>query len=284
MKHSSNSLISQALEYLRKNNVDTYVFEIKIMLADLLNMEVSQIKISDLEVSDDNKKQFWQMIEKRKNHFPVDKIIGHRGFYKYNFIVDTNVLSPRPDTEILLEETLKICDKTQVQNILELGVGSGCVITSVLAEKDIMGVGVDISSAALSIAQQNAQNLGVEGRLRFIHGDWFSSDFTLLFTNKFDLIVSNPPYIPTGEIGKLDAEVKDYDPIVALDGGVDGLDAYRQIATISPKLLNNNGYIVLEVGENQAEDVINIFEYNKFKLYKIVQDLSGIKRCVILKK
>lgn len=284
MKQTLKSLIIQALECLQKNNVDTSIFEIKVMLADLLDMEVSQIRVSDMELSDDKENQFWQMIEKRKKHTPVDKIIGHRGFYKYDFIVDTNVLSPRPDTEILLEEALDACDKQPIKNILELGVGSGCIITSILSEKSVRGTGVDVSSEALNIASQNAKRLGVENRLKLIQGDWFSSDFISLFAGKFDLIVSNPPYIPTEEIAKLDVEVKSYDPIMALDGGIDGLDAYRQIAKIAPQLLNVNGYIMLEVGENQAEDVAVIFENRDFRLEKIKQDLSGIKRCVILKK
>ena len=284
MKQTLKSLIIQALECLQKNNVDTSIFEIKVMLADLLGLEVSQIRASDMELPDDKENQFWQMIEKRKKHTPVDKIIGHRGFYKYDFIVDTNVLSPRPETEILLEEALDLCTRQQIQNVLELGVGSGCIITSILSEKNINGVGIDISSLALDVARQNAKKLGVDNRLKLMQGNWFSSDFTSMFTEKFDLIVSNPPYIPTAEIATLDVEVKSYDPIMALDGGIDGLDAYRQIAKIAPQLLQNGGHIMLEVGENQAEAVVNIFELQNFKSEKIVSDLSCIKRCVILKK
>lgn len=223
-----------------------------------------------------------EYLQRRINHEPIDKIIGKREFYKSTFFVDSNVLSPRADTEILVECALDYIPSDAKFDILDLGTGSGCIVLSLLKERpNTRAVAVDISKEALNIAKKNANNLGVDNRIDFVNKSWTEEGF---ITNKFDIIVSNPPYIPTKEIETLDTEVKEYDPITALDGGSDGLDCYRQIANITPLLLKENGYILFEVGYNQAEDVANIGIKNNLTLIKIVPDLSNINRCVILKK
>ena len=221
------------------------------------------------------------MLVRRLNHEPLDKIIGKRGFYKYEFKVNSQVLSPRPDTEILVEKAISIIDRDKNIQVLDLGTGSGCIILSILKDcPNVIATAVDISSKSLEIARQNALELGVDNRVEFIESSWND----IQFASQYDIIVSNPPYIPTKEIDELDVEVKKYDPIHALDGGEDGLDCYRQIAEISYDLLKKDGYIFLEVGYNQSELVNEIFKQNKFKPYEIVKDLSSINRCVILKK
>ena len=221
------------------------------------------------------------MLARRLNHEPLDKIIGKRGFYKYEFKVNSQVLSPRPDTEILVERAISLIDKDKNNQVLDLGTGSGCIVLSILKDcPKVMATAVDISSKSLEIARQNALELEVDNRVEFIEGSWND----IQFTSQYDVIVSNPPYIPTKEIDMLDVEVKRYDPMHALDGGEDGLDCYRQIAKISYDLLKKDGYIFLEVGYNQAELVNEIFKQNKFIPYEIVKDLSSINRCVILKK
>lgn len=219
---------------------------------------------------------------RRINHEPLDKIIGKREFYKSIFYVDNNVLTPRADTEILVESALELIPDNSDFEILELGTGSGCIILSLIKEKlNATATGIDISEKALDIAQKNAAKLELENRIKFINKSWTDKDF---ISKQFDMIVSNPPYIPTEEIKELDIEVKKYDPIQALDGGKDGLDCYRQIADITPLLLKDKGYILLEVGYNQANIVADIFRKKNLTLVKIVPDLSGINRCVILKK
>lgn len=220
-------------------------------------------------------------IERRINHEPLDKIIGYKEFYKYTFQVDENVLSPRPDTEILLERALDLISDDKECTVVDLGTGSGCILLSILKEKTkTKGIGVDISMQALKKAKENSQILEVEDRVVFVNKSWEEKDF---IKDKADIIVTNPPYIPSNEITTLDVEVKKYDPITALDGGDDGLKCYRDIATITPSILKTNGYILLEVGYNQAEDVAKIFQEKGMELVEIVKDLSGIKRCVILK-
>lgn len=223
-----------------------------------------------------------QMLKRRQNHEPLDKILGFREFYKSVFKVSKDVLSPRPDTEILVESALELMPKDEVIKILDLGTGSGCILLSLLKEnKKAFGIGVDISKKALVIAQENAQNLGVLAQTIFVNKSWTEPDF---IKEIFDIIVSNPPYIPTEEIETLSLEVKNNDPLCALDGGKDGLSCYRDIARVAPDLLKKDGYILLEVGCNQAEDVKKIFEKEGLKYIKTTQDLAGINRCVILKK
>ena len=234
------------------------------------------------EISEQEISKAREMLKRRINHEPLDKIIGKKEFYKSAFKVNQDVLSPRPDTEILVEKALNLMPKDMLYKILDLGTGSGCILLSVLKECPLaLGVGVDISKKALNVAKENALELGVANRIEFINKSWSDIDFGNV---KFDIIVSNPPYIPTEEIATLETEVKSYDPLIALDGGKDGLDCYKDIASLAAKWLKAGGYILLEVGYNQAECVKNIFENKGFKFIEFAKDLSGIKRCVILKK
>jgi len=233
-------------------------------------------------ITDNQKQAINSMLRRRCNHEPLDKIIGKKEFYKSVFKVNQNVLSPRPDTEILVERALNLIPSDTSYKILDLGTGSGCILLSLLKEKTLsLGVGVDVSKKALDIAKENAKLLGVSSRTEFINKSWNDVE---LKAEEFDMIVSNPPYIESDEINCLDEEVKTYDPIVALDGGKDGLDCYREIADKAPKWLKKNGYILLEVGYNQAEQVKDIFKDSTLKFIDFAKDLSEIKRCIILKK
>ncbi|MBR5154381.1 MAG: peptide chain release factor N(5)-glutamine methyltransferase [Alphaproteobacteria bacterium] len=232
-------------------------------------------------MSDDEKNVALDFLARRLNHEPLDKIIGKKEFYKYEFKVNSDVLSPRPDSEILVEKAIEIICKRDAK-IADLGVGSGCLIISILKEcPNATGVGIDISEKALNIAKTNAELLGVNDRILFLK-QTFNDAINL--DQKFDVIISNPPYIPVYEIDDLDEEVKSFDPIEALVGGDDGLLFYRQIAKTSKSILQKDGYILLEVGYNQAETVSEIFLAKGFKLIEIVKDLAQINRCVILKK
>ncbi len=282
MNDKLSKLFSSARARLAAAGVDSSDYELRLLLA--AAMGVDSAGLSDVPDARQTA-LFEQMLQKRLQHMPVDKILGRRGFYKYDFKVNTDVLSPRPDTEILLEETLDCIKADNAASVLELGVGSGCIITSLLAENPaLQGTGVDISAPALEVARQNADMLGVSSRLSLLNASWFDADFLNLFAQRFDIIVSNPPYIPSAEIPLLEEDVKNYDPLPALDGGADGLDSYRRIAELAPRLLNKQGRVLLEVGENQARDVAAIFVAAGFDLEAIRQDLSGIERCVSLKK
>ncbi len=227
-----------------------------------------------------------QMIEERLNHKPLDKIIGHKAFYKYDFIVNENVLSPRPDTEILVEAAANLIKNNNFTSVLDLGVGSGCVLLSLLKDfPHLYGTGVDKSNAALDVARQNQVALEIpQERIQFVSADWFDDNIVNLIGAPFDMVVSNPPYIPSSDIELLDIEVKDFDPQSALDGGHDGMDSYRRIAAICQKLLANDGFFLAECGIFQAADIIKIFTNNGLAHHQTITDLSGIERCIIFRK
>lgn len=278
-----NNLFLQAVQTLAEAQIENPRLETRLIFADVLHCSPSEI-FQDISLTSPEIKKINDMLAQRLKHKPLDKILGHREFYKYDFIVNEDVLSPRPDTEILVEAALEILHNISNAKILDLGCGSGCIIETLLKEiPSASGCAVDISANALKIAQKNADNLAVNEHLNFINANWFTDDFTAQIGKKFDMIVSNPPYIPSADIAVLDTEVKDYDPLLALDGGQSGFESYKRIAQIAPKLLNNGGYILLEAGYGQAKQIANIFITQGFDLLKIVNDLSDIERCVVLR-
>ena len=273
------------IEKLAHSGVDSPRLEARLILAHILQKESNSADILSIRLTEEQQQRVEDIVNRRiQKKEPLDKILGHKGFYKYDFMVNANVLSPRPDTEILLEAALDLGKKENI-SILDLGTGSGCILLSFLKERSsAKGIGVDISTEALDIAEKNAKKLNVVSQVSWLNKSWFDEDFIDVIGKKFDLIVSNPPYIPDAEILSLDDEVKNYDPLAALSGGDDGLVSYRRIAKIAPFLLNQNGYIFLECGLGQAQDVCNIFKAQGLELCQILKDLQGIERCIILKK
>lgn len=256
--------------------------EARLLIAYALGIEADELNPFAVKLNDAEMQKLMQALQDRLNHKPICKIIGKKAFYKYEFQVDCNVLSPRPDTEILVEAAVRLGQQHKLKRVLDLGTGSGCILLSVVADLlNAKGVGVDISDKALAVAQTNAEMLGLVSRVEFVRGSWFDD---LSLGDKFDLIVSNPPYIKSADIATLDTEVKDYDPMLALDGGADGYRDYKKLAERIPNWLKDGGYVLLEVGIGQAETVAQIFQEKGLSLCEIAKDLSGINRCVILKK
>lgn len=275
---------SATIQKLAAAKIENPRLEARLLIAEVLKCNPSEI-YSDIPLSPTDIEKVNAKLEQRLRHKPLDKILGRREFYKYEFKVNEDVLSPRPDTEILLESALDILRNIPNANVLDLGCGSGCIIESLLKEMpQTRGTAVDVSDKALAVAEKNADNLEIGPRLQFMKADWFAADFTVAFSDKFDMIVSNPPYIPTTDIETLEPEVKNYDPRLALDGGKSGYDSYERIAEVAPELLKIGGYILLEAGQGQAQKIADIYKAQGFLLYKIVNDLSGIARCVILQK
>lgn len=275
-------IFEQTIQKLAEFHIESPRLEARVLLAHVLHCQTSDI-ICNITLNSKQKNELNSLIQRRIAHEPLDKIIGKREFYKSTFMTSNNVLSPRPDTEILVEEALKIIPVDKNINILDLGTGSGCIIESILQERPkAIGVAVDISSAALQTAKQNAANLKLINRLQFVQADWFEQNFAAQLAAEFDIIVTNPPYIPTNDIAALAPEVKNYDPLLALDGGADGFASYRRIAEVTPRLLAKGGYIFIESGYNQAKEIARIFTAQGLQLKNIVRDLAGIKRCVIL--
>ena len=260
--------------------------EARMILAHVLQVEPEDLSLGEVELSASSAQTLDILISQRLQHYPLDKLLGYKDFYKYRFIVSEDVLSPRPDTEILVEEAARLLQHNpSIQTLLDLGTGSGCIILSLLADfPQVCGCGVDCSLASLKIAEQNAQALGVSSRIRFKQLDWFSADFITQLGGNFPLIVSNPPYITRSEIAGLEPEVRSHDPYGALSGGEDGLDSYRRLAELSPQLLKQDGYILLESGAGQDAAIVDLFTEQGLIHIRTIPDLSGINRCVVFQK
>ena len=256
---------------LRDCGIENPTRDARIMLANCLGVEIHKLNIIDDSFpSEDEISKFWRMVDERCKRKPVSKIIGYRAFWGRNFEVNEDVLDPRGDTETLVEVVLKKKFKT----MLELGTGSGAIAITVLAERfDATCVATDISGPALEIAARNSKIYGVQNRLTLLQSDWFSK-----ISGRFDIIVSNPPYISAEEYTELDNEVLDYDPKISLTTGGDGLDSYRQIISNAREKLRKNGQLVLEIGFSQAEPVKKLLDGAGFSKIRIYKDLGSRDR------
>ena len=278
-----DNIYQYVINQLIKAGVSSPRLEARLLIEDAL--ENKKTDIFSVVLNEKEQKKLEENLEKRLLHMPLDKILHKKEFYKATFVTSEDVLSPRPDTEILVEEAIQRAKKYGLKSVLELGVGSGCVLLSILKEiNNIQGVGVDSSIKALDIACQNLQNLNLERQCALIKADWFKDDFLKIISQKFDMVVSNPPYIPTADISELEPEVKNFDPMMALDGGKNGLDSYQRIAFLLPNLLKSGGFGLFEIGQGQALSVRAIFEQNGLKFAYSVSDLAGIERVLVFQK
>ncbi len=250
-------------------------YVLKISREDFILKANKQISSADLDILD-------KLAQRRLQGEPVSKIIGKREFYGLEFQISSETLDPRPDTEILVSTILNNIDfKNDKYEILDLGTGSGCILLSLLHElPNSEGTGIDISKGAIKMAKKNAINLNLSNRLNLINTGW--QDFSV--QKRYDIIVSNPPYIPTQDIASLSKEVKNFDPNTALDGGVDGLNCYHDLARIIPSFLKEDGMVAIEIGYSQANDVCDIFKRYNFLVKSIEKDLAGYNRCILLEK
>lgn len=216
-------------------------------------------------------------VERRLRREPVSRILGRKGFWKIMLNVTPDVLSPRPDTEAILDVVLLAYAPHQAFTMIDLGTGSGAILLATLAERaGARGVGTDISTEALAVARENAANLDLDGRCDFIRTEWATG----FADHSFDLVVSNPPYIPSADIAGLDPEVRDHDPHLALDGGPDGLQAYRELAPEIRRILRPGGIFAVEIGWDQGPQVKALFEAAGFADVIVVKDLSNRDRVV----
>ncbi|AQR60655.1 protein-(glutamine-N5) methyltransferase, release factor-specific [Brevundimonas sp. LM2] len=216
-------------------------------------------------------------IERRLRREPVSRILGRKGFWKIMLNVTPDVLSPRPDTETILDVAMLAFEPAQAFSVIDLGTGSGAILLAVLSERSgAHGVGTDISSEALAVARENAANLDLDGRATFLRTEWATG----FGDASFDLVVSNPPYIPSDDIPGLDPEVRDHDPVLALDGGPDGLQAYRDLAPEIARILKPGGIFAVEIGWDQGPAVKALFEAAGLADVKIVKDLGDRHRVI----
>ncbi len=261
---------------LEDENISEATLDARILLEHICHTNRNDLYAhGDREVDENTCETYISLVEKRQQHVPLQYILGQQEFMGLTFLVNEKVLIPRQDTEILVEEVLK--NLHDGMRILDMCTGSGCILTSLLHYSNhCIGVGADISEDALKLAEENANNiLDREVQIQFIQSNLFSS-----VAGKYDIIVSNPPYIKTEEIGYLMKEVGEQEPFIALDGGVDGLDFYRQITKESRAFLNRGGMLFFEIGCEQAADVSQIMENNGFVEIESKKDYAGLDRIV----
>ncbi|MCB1379225.1 MAG: peptide chain release factor N(5)-glutamine methyltransferase [Alphaproteobacteria bacterium] len=270
------ALLREGRRLLTEAGSETPALDARLLLQEAARLTHEDIATyPDKTVSPDAAERFASLIQRRQELEPVSRIVGRREFYGRPFKVTPDVLDPRPDTETLINAALTRLPRGA--RILDLGTGSGAIIVTLLAEANTAtGLATDISAGALAVAFDNAACLGVENRLSFALGAWFAP-----VTGRFDLIVSNPPYIPAADIPGLQADVRNFDPLVALDGSADGLAAYRAIALEAEDHLAANGVVIVEIGAGQAGDVVTIFEQSGFRCEAKEQDLGGVDRCLV---
>lgn len=272
-----HTLLLWAKEKLDKAGIDGGWRDARLLLARVLGVRPDYLIAHPERVVSHHKIEcFYHSIERRLQHEPVSRILGSREFWSLPFKVSLATLDPRPDSETLIDAVLRDYPNRHVSlKILDLGTGSGCLLLTLLkAYPHAYGVGVDISLEALLTARENAVNLRVHDRIDFVQGYWGKG-----LKGTFDLLVSNPPYISTSEINSLDPEVKLYDPFHALDGGEDGLDCYRTLASQFSVLGHKKTGIYLEIGQGQENDVERIMKEAGYVCSSWHRDLAGIKRC-----
>ena len=255
--------------------IETPELDARIILKEVLSLDDKDLILKEsLDIPEEMIEEIITIESRRLNGEPISKIFKKRDFYNSTFIISNDVLDPRPETELIVEIANNYINKNEVKNILDLGTGSGCILLSILKEnRMINGLGIDLSKEAISIAKQNSKKLNLETQSNFLVSNWMSS-----VNYKYDLVVSNPPYIASEDIKKLSKSVKIYDPILSLDGGDDGLNSYRLIASDLKRIISMNALIIIEIGYNQSLQVIDIFKKNDFKLIKKYNDINGLDR------
>ena len=272
-----HSALKKGQSILIDNNIISAKLDSEILMSQairknkefiILNLH-KQIKKRDLDYFDN-------LIQERAKSKPIAQIIKKKDFWKYEFIVNNNVLIPRPDTEILIEQALKLVKNKNRLQILDIGIGSGCILMSILKEKkNFIGTGIDISNKSLQISKVNGQKLRINNRLRL-----FKSNIDNFNTGKYDLILSNPPYIKKSDLKCLEKDIG-FEPKQALNGGLDGLSEIRKVINKSSELIKRNGHFIIEIGFDQKNKVKKILRDKGFYIKKTVKDLSNHDRCIV---
>ena len=281
MNQTIKITLQKAMAVLNENDIEDARLDAEILLAHVL--QVNRIFIYtnfDFELNDEQSAEYEKLIKRRAAHEPTAYIIGHREFMQLDFVVNCSVLIPRPDTEILVEAAVNRLKPMKGNlHIADIGTGSGAICISILnLLENVFADAVDISVNAVETAKINAKHLNVFNRINFFVGDLLEP----IKSNKYNAIVSNPPYIPNDVIDTLDKDVAEYEPRQALDGGRDGLNFYRRLVKEAPALIVGGGFLVFEIGINQAADITKLIENSGyFKKIEILKDLSNIERVII---
>jgi release factor glutamine methyltransferase len=275
------SAILVGTNILKNQYIQTAQLDTEILMAKALNKDRKYIILNnDKNLQNKNLKFFEKLVKERASKKPIAYLINKKFFWNSDFIVTSDTLIPRPDTELLIEQILNLTKYKSKMNILDIGVGSGCILLTILKErKNFYGTGIDISKNCLNISKLNAKKLNVATRTKF-----YKTDVDKFDQGKYDLIVSNPPYINKYDLKYLEKDVVGFEPKLALDGGLDGLSEIRKVVKKSSELIKKNGKFVLEIGFNQKNKVINLLKKEGFYINSTLKDLANNDRCIVSTK
>jgi len=276
-----NSAIIQGAKLLKEKSIKNPYLDSEILMTMAIHKDKKYILLnSKKNLNKKDLKTFQKLINKRSIGKPIAYLTGKKNFWESEFIVSDDILIPRPDTELIIEKVLNLTVHKKKLNILEIGIGSGCILLSILKErKNFYGTGIDISKSCINISKLNANKLKVFSKLKL-----FKSNVDKFTTGKYDLIISNPPYIKNFILKYLDKDVAKFEPKLALDGGLDGLSAIRKIINKSSELIKKNGKFVLEIGFDQKNKVISLLRKKGFYINSINKDFANIDRCIVCTK
>ena len=273
--------LNEGINELQKNRVSNPKLDCEILLSNSINKDKKHIVLNPKEtLNTDQLTNFKDLIERRKKGEPIAYLINKKEFWNSEFFVNKDVLIPRPDTELLIEEVLRIYSKNTQLQVLDIGTGSGCILLSILKERsNFYGTGIDISKKSINISKFNAKQLNLKSRVKFFH-----SSIDNFKIGKYDLIVSNPPYIELPSLKYLEKDVVNFEPRLALSGGFDGFSKIRKVIRKTSSLIKKNGKFILEIGFNQKNKVIKILKEEGFYVNKAIKDYGNNDRCIISTK
>jgi len=273
--------LNQGISILKANKISNPHLDSEILLSESINKDKKHIILNSKDILNSKQlKNFNNFIERRKNGEPIAYLINKKEFWKNEFYVNNDVLIPRPDTEIIIEQILKIYSKQVQLQVLDIGIGSGCILLSILKERsNFYGTGIDISKKSLNVSKFNAKKLNLTNRTRFFHSS--VDNFKI---GKYDLIVSNPPYIKLSNLKYLEKDVVNFEPKLALNGGFDGFSKIRKVISNTSNLIKKNGKFILEIGFDQKNKVKRMLKEESFYVNKVIKDYGNNDRCIICTK
>ncbi len=276
-----NLAINKGSKILKSKFIPNPLLDAEILMAKTINKDRNYILLNSSNLINKNDlNNFYKLIEQRSLGNPVAYLIKKKSFWNSDFFITKNILIPRPDTELIVENILRLTKKKNKINILDIGVGSGCIIVSILKErKNFRGTGIDLSKKCLIISKKNAIYHKVSSRLKL-----YKSDVDKFNLGKYDLVVSNPPYIKTCKLKYLERDVAKFEPRLALDGGLDGLSEIRKVIDKSSELIKKNGKFILEIGFDQKNKVIKLLNKKGFYINSTLKDLANNDRCIVSTK
>ena len=273
--------INEAFKELKKHNIKSALLDSELLVSKAIKEDREFVILNlDREIKEGDYLYFQKLINERSKGKPIAYLTGKKFFWKYEFDIDENVLIPRPDTELIIEQVLSIYKNKNKINFLEVGIGSGCILLSILKErKDFSATGIDISDHALKLCKINAYKLGIKNRVKL-----FKSDIDNFTKDKYDLIISNPPYIKKLDLKYLEKDIISFEPKLALDGGLDGISEIRKVINKSSELIKKKGKLILEIAFDQKEEVKKILTKKGFYIDTVVKDLAKNDRCIVSTK